>query len=146
MAEEATDRARQSARKAAETAEAGAEPGLRTAETLVRRYEELYAVSQENIEAMARAGNAVLQGTSELGNAWMSFWNDQASEGIRTLRALAECRTLQETLEIQNEFARTSLERLCANTTKTAELTAQMVNNGLGSVRARTQRTMQRAA
>jgi hypothetical protein len=97
-------------------------------------------------EAMARAGNAVLQGTSELGNAWMSFWNDQASEGIRTLRALAECRTLQETLEIQNEFARTSLERLCANTTKTAELTAQMVNNGLGSVRARTQRTMQRAA
>jgi hypothetical protein len=118
-AREATDTARETVGKGAETAQ-------RASETASRDYEDLLIFSRDNMEGMARASQAMLKGTSDLGSVWASFWNEQLTTGVEAMRSLAECHSWDEALTVQNEFTRTSLDRVCSRAVKSAEVTAEM--------------------
>src|SRR5918996_2647311 len=144
MADKATDKAQQSAREAAaaaqeiadqsaqrvsETVEQSGETARRASETASRSYEELLTLGQDNVEGMARASQAMLKGTSDLGSLWASFWNEQLTTSMEAMRSLAECHSWDEALTVQNEFTRSCLDRVCSRTLKSAEVTSEMVTN-----------------
>jgi hypothetical protein len=144
MADKTTDKAQQTAREAtaavketadesadrvSETVEQSGETARRASETASRSYEELLTLGQDNMEGMARASQAMLKGTSDLGSLWASFWNEQMTTGVEAMRSLAECDSWDEALKVQNEFTRASLDRVCSRTLKSAEVTSEMVTN-----------------
>jgi hypothetical protein len=144
MADRTTDKAQQTAREAtaavtetvdegaervSETVEQSGETARRANETASRSYEELLTLGQDNLEGMARASQAMLKGTSDLGSLWASFWNEQMTTGVEAMRSLAECDSWDEALKVQNEFTRASLDRVCSRTLKSAEVTSEMVTN-----------------
>jgi Phasin protein len=88
-------------------------------------------LSRDNVEGMARASQAMLKGTSELGSVWASFWNEQVTTGVEAMRSLTERHSWDEALTVQNEFARRSLERVCSQAVKSAEVTAEMFTSSL---------------
>lgn len=103
MADKTTDKAQQSAREATaaakETADESAErvsetveksgvTAHRASETASRSYEELLTLRQDNQEGMARASQAILKGTSDLGSLWASFWNEQLTTSMEAMRSL----------------------------------------------------------
>ena len=61
----------------------------------------------------------MIDGTSELSRAWLACWQEQLAEGMELAR---------EVLERQGTFARSSLERLNGQATRSAELTSGMVD------------------
>ena len=144
MADKTTDKAQQAAREAtaaametadqsaervSETVEQSGETARRASETASRSYEEFLTLGQDNLEGMARASQAMLKGTSDLGSLWASFWNEQMTTGVEAMRSLAECHSWDEALTVQNEFTRSSLDRVYSRTLKSAEVTSEMVTN-----------------
>ena len=101
MAEETARRATAAARGAADDGEA-----------------QFLALTRDNIEGLIRENRALIDSTSELSRAWLACWQDQFAEGMELAR---------EVLERQGTFARSSLERLNAQATRSAELTSGMV-------------------
>ena len=102
MAEETARRASAAARGAADDGEA-----------------QFLALARGNVEGLTRANRALIDGTSELGRAWLACWQEQLAEGMELAR---------EVLERQGTFARSSLGRLNAQATRSAELTSGMVD------------------
>ena len=78
------------------------------------------------MEGLVRANRALIDGTSELGRAWLARWQEQLAEGMELAR---------EALERQGTFVRSSLERLNAQATRSAELTSGMVDGYLAPLR-----------
>jgi hypothetical protein len=125
-AEETVD---QGAERVSETVEKSGETARRASETAARSSEELLTIGRDNMEGVARASQAMLKGASELGSLWASFWNEQLTTGMETMRSLAECHSWGEALEVQNEFTRSSLDRVFLRALKSAELTSEMVTS-----------------
>lgn len=82
MADKSTERAQQTTPQAAdaarETAGKTTDTGRRASEPTSRSYEELLAIGRDNMEGMARASQAMLKGTSDLGSLWASLWERAA--------------------------------------------------------------------
>ena len=83
------------------------------------------------LESMARANQAMLKGASDLSRLWASYWNEQMSTGMQAVHSLAECHGWDEAVAVQNEFARTSLDRVCSQSLRSAEVTAEMLTSSL---------------
>jgi hypothetical protein len=144
MADNTTEKTQQTARKATaaaeETVDQGAErvsetvekiggTARRASETALRSSEELLTIGRDNMEGVARASQAMLQGASELGSLWATFWNEQLTTGMEAMRSLAQSDSWDEALRLQNEFTRASLERVCSRTLKSTEVTSEMLTN-----------------
>jgi hypothetical protein len=123
--ERAQETARETTDTGRETVAKGAEIAQRASETASRGYEDLLILSRDNMEGMARASQAMLKGSADLGSVWASFWNEQLTTSVEATRSLAECRSWDEALTVQNEFIRTSLDRVYSRAVKSAEVTAE---------------------
>ena len=108
--------AEETARRATAAARGAAEGGK----------EQFLSVDWGNMEGLIRANRALIDGTSELSRAWLACWQDQFAEGMELAR---------EVLERQGTFARSSLERLNAQATRSAELTSGMVDGYFAPLR-----------
>jgi hypothetical protein len=159
MADDTTEKAQQTARKATaaaeETVDQGAErvsetmekisgTARRASETASRSSEELLTIGRDNMEGVARASQAMLKGASELGSLWASFWNEQLTTGVEAMRSLAQSDSWDEAFRLQNEFTRSSLDRVCSRTLKSAEVTSEMVTNSFMPLRESARRASER--
>jgi hypothetical protein len=109
MAEETARRASAAARGAVDDGEA-----------------QFLALTRGNVEGLIRANRAMIDGTSELGRAWLACWQEQLAEGMELAR---------EVLERQGTFARSSLERLNGQAARSAELASGMVDGCFAPLR-----------
>jgi hypothetical protein len=90
------------------------------------------APTRGNMEGLIRANQALIDSTSELNRAWLACWQEQFAEGMELAR---------EVLERQGTFACSSLERLNAQATRSAELTSGLVDRYFAPLRERASRT-----
>src|SRR5215208_8249258 len=95
------------------------ETARRATEAADNRKEQFPALARGNMEGLIRANQALVDSTSELGRAWFTCWQEQFVEGMELTR---------EVLERQGTFVRSSLERLNAQATRSAEVTSGMVD------------------
>ena len=135
MADKSTEKAQQTVREAADTASEAvgkaADTARRTSEAATNGYEELLTLSRHNMDGMAKARQAMLKGASDLGSLWASFWNEQLTTGVEAMRSLAESDSWDKALQVQNEFARSSLARVFSRVVKSTEVTAEMLTSSL---------------
>ena len=135
MADKSTEKAQQTARGTADTAgEAvgkATDTARRTTEAATSGYEELLTFSRHNMEGMAKASQAMLKGAADMGSLWASFWNEQLNTGVEAMRSLAESDSWDQALKVQNEFTRSSLDRVCSRAVKSIEVTAEMLTSSV---------------
>jgi hypothetical protein len=81
--------------------------------------EQFLALARGNMEGLIRANQALIDSTSELSRSWLVCWQEQLAEGMELARVV---------LERQGVFVRSSLERLNAQATRSAELTSGMAD------------------
>jgi hypothetical protein len=87
---------------------------------------QLLPLAWGDMEGLIRANQTLIDRTSELSRAWLACWQEQLAEGMELAR---------EVLERQGTFARTSLERLNAQTSRSAELASGMVDGYIAPLR-----------
>ncbi len=103
--------------------------------------EQFLALAQGNMEGLIRANQALIDSTSELSRSWLVCWQEQLAEGMELARVV---------LEQQGVFVRSSLERLNAQATRSAELASGMADRCFAPLQERasraTEQTTQPAA
>jgi hypothetical protein len=87
---------------------------------------QLLPLARGDMEGLIRANRALIDGTSELSRAWLACWQEQLAEGMELAR---------EVLERQGTFVRTSLERLNAQASQSAEFASGMVDGYIAPLR-----------
>ena len=98
----------------------------------------------DNMEDLARASRAMVRGASELSSLWASYWSEQLSTGMQAMRSLAECGGWDEAVTVHNKFAKTSLERVCSQTVRSAEVTSEMLTSSLAPLQEIARRAAER--
>jgi hypothetical protein len=148
MADKSTEKAQQTAREAEDTASEAVgkatDTARNTAEVATNGYEELLILSRHNMEGMSKAGQAMLKGASDLGSLWASFWNEQMTTGVEAMRSLAESDSWDQALKVQNDFTRSSFDRVCSRAVKSTEVTAEMLTSSLVPLQVSARRASER--
>lgn len=74
-----------------------------------------------SLEAMMASTSAYAKGFEKAASAQASFVKEQYEETVALAKAASTSKSVQETIELQAEFARTALERNLALATKLAD-------------------------
>jgi phasin family protein len=83
--------------------------------------EELAELTRANIEAIVDAGRIAVEGTRALGQDVVASGREGVEQAADAVRSFAEAKSPTEFLQLQGEFARTSFDRLVAESSKLTE-------------------------
>ena len=83
--------------------------------------EQMAELTRANIEAFVDAGRIAVEGTRALGQDVVASSRQGVEQAAEAVRSFAEAKSPTEFLQLQGEFARTSFDRLVAETSKLTE-------------------------
>lgn len=102
-----------------------------------KAYQELSQFQKDNYEAYVKASTIFAKGAENVGKAWFAFTQDSLEDVAQTAKALLGAKTLREAVDLQNEWAKSNLDKLMAEGTKLSELTVKVTNEALAPLNAR---------
>jgi phasin family protein len=83
--------------------------------------EEFADLTRANVEAIVESGRVAVEGVRSLGQDVVSRNRDGVEKAADAIRTLAEAKSPTEYLQLQGEIARTSFDRLIAETSRFTE-------------------------
>jgi hypothetical protein len=103
----------------------------KTAEVFTKAARDAAEFGRGNLEAVAQATQAYLQGTQELGRQALAFTQDLNAQAIEGAKALAGTKSLREAAEIQALLARAAFDRTASETAKMQQAVLQVAERAL---------------
>ena len=91
-----------------------------------KSFEELLSFNRGNLDAALAVTTATTKGFQAIGQELVDFNRKAVTEAMDRAAALANCKTLQDVVSLQTEFARANLEAFVAQGRKISELSLQM--------------------
>lgn len=73
------------------------------------------------VEALMASAGVVAKGFEKAASTQVGFAKEQFEEGVATAKAAAATKSVQEAIELQNEFVRTSFEKNLGHATQLAD-------------------------
>ena len=101
-------------------ADAG-ERGQEVAKRSQKVAEELADLTRANVEAIVEAGRVAVEGARSIGQDAVARGRDGVEQAAGAIRSLAEAKSPTEFVQLQSELARTSFDRMVAETSKLTE-------------------------
>jgi phasin family protein len=89
------------------------------------------AASKKNLEAMVASVTAATKGAETLGAETLAFSKKSMEDQVSAAKALAGAKTVQEAVELQTAFAKTSLEAFMAQFSKASEIVSASVKDSM---------------
>ena len=93
--------------------------------------EELAELTRANIEAMVDAGRIAVEGTRALGQDVVASSRDGVEKAADAVRSFAEAKSPTEFLQLQGDFARSSFDRLVAESSKFTESMVKLAGEAI---------------
>jgi hypothetical protein len=100
---------------------------------------------QSGVGALIASGQALLNGGQTMHGALLAFLQSRAKESLAAGQRLAECRSPQDALAIQLDFARESLQAYADQFARLNELAAEALNASIQPLHGRTAASFDRA-
>jgi len=116
----------------------------KVSENLFKGYDELNALSKDNLEALVKSGTIVAKAVEDLGKEWISFTQNSVEQGVAAIQALFSAKTLKEFVDLQNEWAKKSFDAAVVETTKFSERSVKTANEAIEPLQARMNVTVER--
>ncbi|WP_372398405.1 phasin family protein [Azospirillum sp. HJ39] len=104
---------------------------------ILKSYDELSVLTKGNVDAVVKSGSIVAKGAEEAGKQVAAFTQSSMEKGVSNAKALLAVKTIQELFELQNAFAKASLDALVSESTKLQELTVKIANEAMVPLSAR---------
>lgn len=104
---------------------------------ILKSYDELSVLTKGNVDAVVKSGTIVAKGAEEAGKQVAAFTQSSMEKGVSNAKALLAVKTIQELFELQNAFAKASLDALVSESTKLQELTVKVANEAMVPLSAR---------
>lgn len=102
-----------------------------TDEPAAQLYEGVATLNRDYMETVIESANAFAKGFEALGNEWMSYAQAAVEDGMATSKALMDCKSVDEAVEIQSGYVSSALDRYLAESTKLSELSVKLANDAI---------------
>ncbi|WP_189046016.1 phasin family protein [Aliidongia dinghuensis] len=100
-------------------------------------YEDFAAFGKANLDAFVQANTLFAKGIEELSKEVVSLTQSSLESSAAATKAIFAAKTLKDVVELQADFAKTSFEKLVANSTKLGELTVKLATDSAAPLGAR---------
>ncbi|MBP2298240.1 phasin family protein [Azospirillum picis] len=126
-----------------QTATAAKEQFEKATAQMLKSYEDLQAAGKANAEALIASSTIAAKGAEDLGREVVAYGQSALDKSIAAGRALLSAKTLQEVIELQNDFLKSSFDSMLAETSRLQELTTKVTNEALAPLNARVTATVE---
>jgi len=99
-------------------------------------YDEFAVIQKDGLDAWIRAGTILAKGAEDLSKAYFTLAQEAAASSSETARAIFAAKSLQEVVDLQNDFARNAFDKSIAESQKISELSIQIANEAFGPLQA----------
>jgi phasin family protein len=123
--------------KASSEVKANMEKAMKTAEELV-------SFGQGNVEAFVRSGQIWAAGVQDIGKQVAASAQAQVDYTVATMKALAGVKSFKEAVDLQSSLARSSLEKVVAETGKLTDASLKLAEQTLAPLTARVTLAMEK--
>lgn len=131
----ATETVKSASEKMKATAEqytaAGAQAFKDNVEKSLANLNDLNAHSKKNLEAWVAAATAATKGAESLGAQYMAFSKSAIERQVEAAKALTGARSVQEAVELQTAFAKSSIETYMAELNRATETVSATVKDSM---------------
>jgi hypothetical protein len=139
-AEAARDTAREGIRVASESTQRVADQAVQLFGFSGERAQELTQQSTQNLQAVAQTSTVLLRGLQEVSQEGLRVMQEQIQRNVDGFTALLRCRSVQDVVAAQSEFARNSLEQTVEGTRRIAEVSSRIANEASQTLSEHTRR------
>jgi phasin family protein len=101
---------------------------------LLKGFDELTAIAKGNVDAVVKSGTIVAKGAEEAGKQVAAYTQSSLEKGAATGKALLAVKTVQELVELQNSFAKASLENFVKESAKLQELSLKIAKDAFAPI------------
>lgn len=117
----------------------------RTAAEIVPQFNvgEFLDANGENLKALMRANEAILEGLGALGREMLAFGSTRLRADLATSESLMCCKDASEALQVQMDFVRKASEEYYSEANKLMELANKMAKDCWSPFEDRTEATLQ---
>lgn len=100
----------------------------KASKSLIKGYDELTEMTQKNVEAFVKAGNAWAKGAESIGKAYFNLAQVSAEAGVEVAQAMFAAKTLKDVVDVQTGYTKASLEAIVAEGKKINDMTLKVAN------------------
>lgn len=108
----------------------------KASDAALKGYDELTTIGKETFDVYAKFNDAFVKGSEEFGKAYYTFVKSAADANAETAKALMTAKTINEVVEIQTEFARTSFDAFVNEGGKFSEIGVKVATEAFEPVQA----------
>jgi phasin family protein len=112
--------------------------------TTMKNYDEMAQLSKQTIDALFQAGNVLAKGAESVAKELAGFAQGRVESNIATTKKLFGCTTVQEAMDIQTGFLKSSFDTWLAEGSKLSELTFKVANEAFDPINARVNEAIER--
>lgn len=109
----------------------------KTTARLFKSYEDIQVLSKGNAEALIESSTTAAKGAEDLGREVVAYTQASFEKSISTGKALLAAKSLQEVVELQNSYFKSSLDGLVSEANRLQELSVKVTNAALAPLNAR---------
>ena len=113
-------------------------------EAVVKSYDDVATFGKDNVEAIMAAGNAATKGVEALNAEFLAFSKSAMEDSIAAAKAAMGAKTLQDLIELQTDFAKTSFDSYLQQSSKFGEMAARVAQDTFQPINARVQAAVEK--
>lgn len=105
--------------------------------------EELSQITKQNSDALMRSMQTATTGLNQISQACAQFAQNMMQMSMAACQAASSARTLRDVAELQNDYAKTSMDAIVENSTRITEMALKIANDASQPLSQRMNETMQ---
>lgn len=106
--------------------------------------ESAMAAGKDQVDAFVTAGNVAAKGFETINAEVIAYSKSQFEDQVSAAKALMGAKTLQEFIELQNDYAKSAFEAYTAYSTKLSEVATKVAQDAFAPINAQVQATVEK--
>jgi phasin family protein len=107
-------------------------------------YEQFADLSRDNMAALIKANTVLSQGLEAIGKEFMGYAKHSFETAAETAKALLAAKTIEDVVQLNTEYAKSSVERMIERSAKLSEMGVKVANETLAPLGGRVEATIQK--
>ncbi|MCA1998119.1 MAG: phasin family protein, partial [Armatimonadetes bacterium] len=116
----------------------------KASEQMMKGYDELAAIAKGNVDALVQSGTVVFKGAEDMSREVAAYARSSFDKSVAAGKAMLSAKSIQEVVELQNSFAKTSFDAFVNEATKLQEMSVKVANEAFAPINARMTATVEK--
>lgn len=106
-------------------------------------YDQFATYSQANYDAFNKSFGIFTKGFEDVSKAWFAYTQTSVDAGVDFSKKVMGAKSVNEVVDLQNDFAKSSFDSFVAESTKLSEMTVKTANEAIEPIKARVDETVE---